>query len=408
MHRRSLILLIVTLDAMGIGMAFPTMPALLRSLLHGDAGASVARHYGYLLAAYASTSLLSSPVLGALSDRYGRRPVLLAGLFGTAFDNLVMALAPTLSILYVGRTLAGVTGASLTVANAYMVDITEEANRAKAFGRMNACFGIGFIAGPVLGGFAGAYNIRAPFYLAAALNGLSALICVFLLPESQARLPNPEPNHEPNPEPEPLALRRLNPFAPLSNIGRIAGIVPLLYVFGTISAVNQITGALWVIYGTTRFGWSSVVVGASLALYGLLYALGQIFLPSYAEQRLGRTGTVAFGMAADMLGFSLFGLARTTLAALSTMPLLAVSGIALPSLQTILSGRVEQSRQGELQGVLTSIASIIAVLCPLAASSLYALLQQKLPQLPGAIWLFALPAFLPCFFLLRGTHPREP
>ena len=364
---------------MGIGMAFPTMPALVGSLLHGATAAAVARHYGFLLAAYACTSLLSSPVLGALSDRYGRRPVLLAGLFGTAFDNLVMALAPTLPILYIGRTLAGVTGASLTVATAYIVDLTGEADRAQAFGRMNACFGVGFIAGPVLGGFAGTYSIRAPFYLAAALNCVSALVCVFLLPESR-------PSH-PGKSRTPMTLAQLNPFAPLAYVGRIPGIAPLLYIFATISAVNQVTGALWVIYGTTRFRWSPVIVGASLALYGLLYAVGQILLPKPAERRLG-----------------LFGLARTTATALATMPLLAVSGIALPSLQSILSGHVDESRQGELQGVLTSITAILAVVCPLAASSLYASLQLALPRLPGAIWFFALPAFLPCFLLLRGER----
>ncbi len=390
--RSTLILLIVVLDAMGIGMAFPTMPALVGSLLHGATNAAVARHYGSLLAAYACTSLLSSPVLGALSDRYGRRPVLLAGLFGTAFDNLVMALAPNLPILYLGRTLAGVTGASLTVATAYIVDLTSEADRAQAFGRMNACFGIGFIAGPVLGGFAGTYSIRAPFYLAAALNCVSALVCVFLLPESRPSHPGKR---------TPMTLAQPNPFAPLAYVGRIPGIAPLLYIFATISAVNQVTGSLWVIYGTTRFRWTPIVVGASLALYGLLYALGQILLPKHAERRLGRPGTVAFGLGADMLGFSLFGLARTTAAALSTMPLLAVSGIALPSLQSILTGHVDEQRQGELQGVLTSITAILAVVCPLAASSLYASLQLALPRLPGAIWFFALPAFLPCFFLLR-------
>lgn len=396
--RSSLILFIVVLDAMGIGMAFPTMPALVGSLLHGASDAAVAHHYGYLLAAYAGTNLLSSPVLGTLSDRYGRRPVLLAGLFGTTFDNLVMALAPTLSILYLGRTLAGITGATLTVANAYVVDLTEEKDRAQAFGRMNACFGIGFIAGPILGGFAGSYAVRAPFYLAAALNCCSALICVFLLPESRTQAPVRSTG---------ALLPQLNPFAPLASIGGIPGIVPLLYVFGTISAVNQITGALWVIYGTTRFRWSPILVGASLALYGLLYAIGQVLLPKHAEKRLGRPGTVIFGMAADMLGFSLFGLARTTASALSTMPLLAVSGIGLPSLQSMLSGRVEESRQGELQGVLTSITSILAVLCPLAASGLYASLQQRLPQLPGAIWLFILPSFLPCFFLLSARKASD-
>ena len=340
--RSSLILLIVVLDAMGIGMAFPTMPALVGSLLHGADGAAIARHYGYLLAAYAGTNLLSSPVLGSLSDRYGRRPVLLAGLFGTAFDNLVMALAPTLPLLYLGRTLAGVTGASLTVANAYMIDLTREADRAQAFGRMNACFGIGFILGPVLGGFAGTSSIRAPFYLAAALNGISALVCVFLLPESRPRVAAAQP--------EPRRPRRLNPFAPLANIGGISGIAPLLYVFGTISAVNQVTGSLWVIYGTTRFRWSPVIVGASLALYGLLYAIGQILLPKPAEKRMGRKGTVAFGITADMLGFTLFGLARTTLTALSTMPLLAVSGIALPSLQSLLSAPRGSKPPGRVAG----------------------------------------------------------
>jgi DHA1 family tetracycline resistance protein-like MFS transporter len=161
----SLILAIVTLDAVGIGIVFPTLPLLLRSLLHD--GSDVARQFGLLLAAYAATMLFSSPVLGILSDRYGRRPVLLLSLCGTAFDDIVMALAPTLSILYLGRILAGFTGANLTVANAYLADTTPEDERSVAFGRMNACFGVGFIAGPILGGIVGTYSLRAPFYLAA-------------------------------------------------------------------------------------------------------------------------------------------------------------------------------------------------------------------------------------------------
>ncbi len=390
-QRFSLILLIVLLDAMGIGMAFPTMPALLRMLLHGGGTAMVARHYGWLLAAYAGTNLLSSPVLGALSDRYGRRPVLLAGLFGTAFDNTILALAPNLSILYLGRTLAGITGATLTVANAYIVD-TAKQDRAQAFGRMNAAFGIGFIAGPMLGGFAGNYSVRAPFLLAAGLNCISALVCLFALPESRERG-----------QVEPLSFGKLNPFAPLASVFRIIGIAPLLYVFAAISAVNQVTGALWVIYGNTRFGWSPMLVGTSLALYGLLYAIGQAVLPAHAERRLGRPGTVACGIAADMAGFGLFAVARTTAGAFAVMPLFAASGVSLPSLQSMLADYVDKARQGELQGVLTSISSVLAVLSPVAASSLYGLLQQKLPQLPGAIWLFALPLFAPCFFLLRGS-----
>ncbi len=238
-----LILLVVTIDAMGIGMVFPTMPALVRSLLPGGGDAAVTRQYGLLLAAYAGMNLLSSPVLGVLSDRFGRRLVLLAGLFGTAFDNLVMALAPTLPVLYAGRMLAGVTGATLTTANAYVADITPEKERSRAFGRVNACFGIGFIAGPIVGGFAGSWSVRAPFYIAAALNCVTALVCVWALSELR-KLPSAA---------DASSLRSLNPIAPLTRVGSLPGIGRLLYIFGTLSTVNQVTGVLWVVYGTARF-----------------------------------------------------------------------------------------------------------------------------------------------------------
>ena len=399
--RYQLILLIVVLDAMGIGIVFPTMPALLRQLLHGGSNAEVARHYGWLLAAYASTTLFSSPVLGVLSDRYGRRPVLLAGLFGTAFDDLVMALAPTLPFLYLGRTLAGVTGASLTVATAYIADRSDEESRAREFGRMNACFGIGFIAGPMLGGLAGNYAVRAPFFLAAGLNGVSALLCFLLLPESRVAPASAEKKAH-------VTLRQLNPLAPLGRIGSVPGIGRLLFVFGTLNTVNQVTGVLWVVYGTARFGWSPGMVGVSLAVYGLLSAVCQTFLPGRAERRLGRRGTVLAGMVADALGFLSFGLVRATPGALGTIPLFALSGLSLPSLQALLSSRVSEERQGELQGVLTSLTSVIAVLCPIAASSLYVLLQERVPRVPGMIWLLLLPLFLPCFAVMGRKGEATP
>ncbi len=399
MQRRFwLIYLIVGIDAVGIGIVFPTLPSLLRVLLHNGTHAQVTRHYGFLLAAYASTMLLSSPALGVLSDRFGRRPLLLAGLFGTAFDNLVMALAPTLPFLYLGRTLAGVTGASLTVATAYIADITQEGERAGAFGRMNACFGIGFIAGPVLGGLAGSYALRAPFFLAAALNGVSALLCVFALPESR------QAQQKQVPESAGTLLRQLNPLAPLGRVGRVPGIGPLLYVFATINIVNQVTGVLWVVYGAARFGWSPLLVGLSLAVYGLLTALAQVVLPARAERRFGRRGTVIAGIASDFLGFACFSVVRTTAGALAVLPLFALSGLSLPSLQSMLAGRVSEDRQGELQGVLTSVTSIIAVVCPIGGANLYILLARAVPSMPGLIWLLPLLLFCPCFPLLRGRE----
>jgi MFS transporter, DHA1 family, tetracycline resistance protein len=394
----TLLLFIVILDAMGIGIVFPVLPLLLRSLLHGSG--DVARHFGYLLAAYAATMLFASPVLGVLSDRYGRRPLLLFSLAGTAFDDLIMAIAPTLSILYIGRTLAGITGANLTVANAYMADTTSEENRAAAFGRMNACFGIGFIAGPILGGLAGAYSLRAPFYLAAALNCVGFLICSLALPESR----------KPSTHRAPITLAQLNPFASLRAVSQVHGAARLLYIFCTMDMIGQVPGVLWVIYGTANFHWTSVTVGLSLALFGLLHAACQALLPALSERRLGRRGTVAAGMAADSSGFILFSIARSTFGAFCAIPFLCLGGIGLPALQSMLSATASEDRQGELQGVLTSFNSLVAIVGPLLAANFYEALQRQLPSYPGSIFLFTTLLYLPCFYLLirQKTVPSVP
>ena len=389
-----LIFAIAFLDAVGIGIVFPTLPGLLRSLLDGKG--DIAEHYGFLLAAYAATMLLSSPLLGALSDRYGRRPLLLCSLFGTALDDLVMALAPTLSILYLGRTLAGFTGANYTVANAYLTDITTEENRSAAFGRMSACFGVGIIAGPVLGGLAGTYSLRAPFYLAAALNGLSALICLFILPESRR-------SARQGLERVPMRWTQLNPLASLRSIGSLHGVSRLLYVICTVEMVGQVPAVLWVVYGTAHFGWTPAVVGVSLALFGLIHALVQAFLPALVEKRVKREGTVLIGMASDSLGYVLFSFARSTAAAFSFMPLLCVGGLAQPALQAMLTSKAGEDQQGELQGVITSLNSLIAIVGPIAMASLYAVLQRAWPEYPGSVWMFAALLYFPCFvLLLRG------
>ena len=203
-----------------------------------------------------------------------------------------------------------------------------------------------------------------------------------------------------------ISLRSLNPIAPLARIGSLPGIGRLLYIFGTLSTVNQVTGVLWVVYGAARFHWPSLTVGVSLALYGLLYAVCQGFLAGAAEQRFGRNGTVFFGIAVDVFGFGFFAFVRTTAAAFAAIPLLALGGLAQPSLQSTLADRVCREHQGELQGVLTSLNSVIAVFCPVAGSHLYAVLQQNLPQLPGAVWLCAILLYLPCFFLLRRVQVK--
>jgi len=388
----SLIFTIVFIDAIGIGIVFPTLPGLLRELLHsGD----VASHYGYLLAAYAATMFFSSPALGMLSDRYGRRPLLLFSLFGTAFDDLVMAMAHSIPVLYLGRTLAGVSGANLTVTNAYLADITSTEERSGAFGRMNACFGVGFIAGPALGGLLGAYSLRAPFYLAAALNAASAVLCFFALPES--RVPT-------NIAPQPVSLASLNPLTALRSVSAMRGMSQLLYVFCTMDFVGQIPGVLWVIYGEARFGWSPATVGISLALFGLMHALCQAFLTDRVEKKFGPRTTILLGVAFDATGFALFSMAATTATAFCVMPLLCLGGIALPALQSLLTGRTSEDRQGELQGVLTSFNSLVAIAGPLLAGNLYELLQIRAARYPGSIWLIAPLLYAPCLVIVLRSH----
>jgi DHA1 family tetracycline resistance protein-like MFS transporter len=384
---RLLILLIVVLDAIGIGVVFPTLPGLLRSLQHG--GGDLARQYGYLLAAYAFTMLFASPVLGVLSDRFGRRPVLLFSLMGTAFDDLVMALTPSLWFLYAGRTLAGLTGANMTVTTAYLADVTTEEERAAIFGKMNACFGLGFIAGPVLGGLAGMFSLRAPFYVAAALNLLGAVLCAVALPESLTVRKK-----------SPLRLQQLNPFGSLRAVIKLHGVGRMLYVFCTMDMVGQVPSVLWVIYGTTRFHWTPFMVGLSFALFGLLHALCQAFLPARAEESFGERGSVLAGMAADAFGYVAYSVARTTAVAFAVMPLLCLGGVALPSVQSMLSRATDESRQGELQGVLTSFNSLIAVVGPIVASNLYDVARTHVPGYPGAIWIVPVLLYVPCFALL--------
>jgi DHA1 family tetracycline resistance protein-like MFS transporter len=393
-----LIFIIVVLDAIGIGVVFPTLPALVRLLLHGTG--DVTRQYGFLLAVYAASMLVASPILGSLSDRFGRRPLLLASLFGTAFDGLVMALAPTLAVLYLGRTLAGITGANLTVATAYIADSTPEENRAAAFGRMNACFGVGFIAGPALGGLAATHSVRAPFFLAAALNFLGALLCLALLPESRPARPT---SHQPE---KPLPHIQLNPFASFRSISTLPGIGPLLFVFASTIVVSQVPSVLWVLYGVTRFRWSPTAVGLSFTLFGLLHALCQAFLPPIAQRKLGQRGTVLSGMAVDSLGFSLFSVARSSAQAFGLIPLLSLGGVGQPALQAMLSNSATEHQQGELQGVLTSTTSLIAVVGPLIAAYSYEFLTRRLPHYPGSIWLFATLLYLPCAFVLFLSRTR--
>jgi len=363
------ILAAVTLDAVGIGLVFPILPALLREL---TGSGEVAAVYGVLLSLYALMQFLFAPVLGLLSDRYGRRPVMLLSLAGAAVDYVVLALAPSLWLVLVGRAVAGITAANLAVATAYLADISPEDIRARRFGYLHACFGIGFILGPVLGGVLGDVWVRYPFVAAAALNALNFLLALLVLPESRPGVR------------QPLRLAALNPFASLRWALTFKVLLPLLAVFVTLNFVGQVYGTVWVLYGEDRFDWTAMTVGLSLAGDGLAHAGAQAFLTGPATAWLGERRTLVVGLGFEVVALVVLAFATQGWVVFALLPVFALGGIGLPALQSLLSREVGAARQGELQGVLASLVSLTAIVGPLAFSTLYSATRD---WWAGAIWL---------------------
>jgi MFS transporter, DHA1 family, tetracycline resistance protein len=331
-----------------------------------------------------------SPILGSLSDRFGRRPVLLVSLAGAAIDYAVMALTPLLSVLYLGRVIAGVTGANMAVATAYIADVSREDERAKRFGYMNACFGLGFVAGPLLGGLVGTLSPRYPFLLAAVSNGLNFLLGYFVLPESRT------------PGASRVNDERFRPFTSLRWVWGMNVLLPLLIVWIVVQLVGQIGATIWVIYGEDKFGWDSRMVGLSLAAFGILHAGAQAFLTGPATKLCGERGSLVLGLLADGAGYVLMALATKGWMAFALMPLFTLGGIAMPALQSLLSNQVDNEKQGELQGILTSLMSLTAVVGPIAVTELYVATSGSAT---GAVWFAGAALYALCFPAL-WQNPR--
>jgi multidrug resistance protein len=389
-HAHAVILAIVTLDAIGISLVMPIVPSLLREVGHtGDLG----WRFGAFLSLYALMQFVCAPVLGALSDRFGRRPVLLLSVLGAAVDALFMAFAPSLWMLFVGRAIAGMTGASMAVASAAIADLTPEHQRARWFGRMGACFGLGFIAGPAIGGVLGDHGVRLPFVAAAALNGLTFVAGLLLLRESR---------------PPALAQRPfdrgvLHPLAPLRWAAGFPALLPMLGVFLVLVLVGEVAGTSWVIYGQDKFAWNATMVGLSLAAFGLFHALVQAFVAGPLVERWGERAAIAVGTACDFTAYALIAFATRGWMALALLPLLCLGGVCAPALRSSLSVRVGEEHQGRLQGVLASITSLAAVIGPLLISTLYFAFRTTFP---GIVWLAGAALYVLCLpVLLRKAAP---
>ncbi|WP_420995726.1 TCR/Tet family MFS transporter [Cupriavidus sp. 30B13] len=359
----------IGLDAVGIGLIFPILPRLLEDVTHAD---SVAPYIGIMTALYAAMQFIFAPVLGALSDRLGRRPVLLVSLAGAAINYMVMAFAPQLWMLFIGRAIAGLTSANMSVATAYITDISPEDKRARRFGLFNAMFGIGFIIGPVLGGVLGDYWLRLPFLAAAVLNAGNLLLAALVLPESRA------------PSRCKVDLAALNPLRPLRWAFSMKNLMPVTIVFFVLSATGEVYGTCWALWGNDVFRWNGLWIGLSLGTFGVCQSLAQALLPGPAVRLLGERGAILAGIAGTCVTLVVMAFAEQGWMVFAVMPLFALGGIGVPALQSLATRLVDESRQGQLQGVLASAISLASIISPLAFSSFYFVVRERWP---GAIWL---------------------
>lgn len=353
------IFITLLIDVMGWGLIIPVMPDLIAQLK--NITINEASPYGaWLLSVYAFTQFVFAPLIGNLSDKFGRRPVLLASLLGFGIDYLFLALAPTYGWLFVGRVIAGITGASFTTASAYIADISTEETRAKNFGMIGAAFGLGFVIGPALGGLLAGWGIRAPFYAAAVLCLLNCLYGYFVLPESLSK----ENRRK-------FEWKKANPLGSLQFLKRTPAIGGLAVSFFLIYLAVQAVQGNWNFYTMYRFNWSEKMVGISLAVVGLLVGAVQAGLTRVINPKLGNEKSIYLGLLLYSLGLVLFAFASETWMMFVFLIPYCLGGIGGPSLQSVLAGHVPSNEQGELQGALTSLMSITTIIGPLIMNNLF-------------------------------------
>jgi len=347
------------LDVMGWGLIIPVMPKLISELK--QIPVNEASPYGaLLLSVYAITQFVFAPMIGNLSDQYGRRPVLLTSLLGFGIDYIFLALAPSYGWLFIGRVIAGITGASFTTASAYIADISTPLTRAKNFGMVGAAFGLGFVIGPALGGLLASLGVRAPFYAAAGLCLVNALYGYFVLPESLSKENR-----------RPFQWKRANPLGSIQFLRKTPGIGSLAISFFLIYLAAQSVQGNWSFFTIHRFGWTEGLVGISLAVVGLLVGIVQGGLIRVINPRLGNEKSIYLGLILYTLGLTLFAFASEGWMMFVFLVPYCLGGIAGPSLQATLAQHVPPNEQGELQGALTSLMSFTTIIGPLIMNNLF-------------------------------------
>lgn len=392
------ILITLFLDILGLGIVIPVLPQLVDGFVAGGPS-EAAPIYSALAASYALMQFLFAPLVGALSDRFGRRRVVLLALFLFGVDYLVQGFAPSLAWLFAGRLLAGVTGATITTANAYIADISTPATRARNYGFVGVAFGLGFIVGPSLGGLLGEVGLRLPFFVAAGVALLNWLYGYFVLPES---LP-PEARR-------PFSWRRANPIGGLGGLRAYPLVAGLAFAFVFVSLAQRGLEVVWVLYTDYRFGWGELENGLSLALVGLMTAFVQGFLVRLVVPRLGERRAIVVGLAIAAIGFALYGLAWSGGVMLAIVVFASLGAIAGPALQGLIAGAVPSSEQGSVQGALASALSLTAIVAPLIAGVLFGWFSgpDALLPLPGMPFFAGAAFLLAALGLVVRTLRRHP
>jgi DHA1 family tetracycline resistance protein-like MFS transporter len=377
------------IDVIGFGLIVPVAPRLISQLMNVDV--NTASTYGSMLMfAYAFVQFICAPLIGSFSDKYGRRPVLLLALLGFGIDYVFMALAPTYSWLFVGRVIAGITGASATTCFAYIADVSTAENRAKNFGMVGAAFGLGFVVGPLMGGLLGQYGVRIPFYVAACLSLLNFCYGYFVLPES---LPIEKRRN--------FDWKKANPLSSLLRLKNYKGIGALLISVTLVYLSAHAVQSNWSYYTMFRFQWSEKMVGISLAVVGVLVAIVQGGLTRFINPRLGNEKSIYSGLLLYTIGMSLFAIAGQGWMMFIFLIPYCCGGIAQPALQAAMAENVPANQQGELQGALASLQSANMIIGPLLMNNLfYFFSHDKAPvYLPAAPFIFGALCLLIAFIV---------
>lgn len=394
------ILLTLMIDAMGIGLILPVMPDLIREVNGGDLG-QAAVWGGILSTIFAVMQFLFGPIVGSLSDRFGRRPVLLVSLGVMALDYLVMAVAGTIWLLVLGRIVGGITAATQSTASAYIADISKPEEKAANFGLVGAAFGVGFVLGPVLGGLLAEFGTRAPFYAAAALAGANMVFGYFVLKETVTDKTR-----------RSFTLARANPFGAFRAIGRLPGVGRLLVLFLIYQIAFTVYPAIWAYFTQARFGWDPRMVGLSLASFGISMAIVQGGLIRLILRWFGDSGTVIYGIVFNFFAFAAIAFVTSGWLALILTPLTALGAVVTPALQGIMSRTAKDDQQGELQGVLTSVGALAMIISPLVMTQTFDLFTGPgAPvEMPGAPFLLSMVLMVVCgaIYLTRPAAGGAP